>query len=68
MPSSSRVGADGKRLIKRLAASYGECREEARRYGACIKHSLDGVERGACDKEFVALSRCFVAAASRART
>ena len=40
-------GADGKKLIRRLAASTAECAEDARRYGACVKLHLESVQQGA---------------------
>ncbi len=61
------LGRDGKRLVKRLASSFSECTDQARRYGACIKQHYEAVERGACEKEFLALSRCFRAALTKAR-
>lgn len=69
MPAKPRsdLGPDGKRLIKRLAASFAECRKEAKAYGACIALHVEGVERNACEKEFTALSSCFRAASSKAR-
>ena len=66
--TTSDLGADGKKLIKRLATSYGECREQAKAYGACIKLSLAAVEKGACEKEFAALSACFGTAITKARS
>ena len=61
------LGPDGKRLIKRLAASFAECSEDARRYGACVKAQLEAVQQGACEKEFVKLQRCFRASIAKAR-
>ena len=68
MPSKSDLGPDGKRLIRRLAASFGECRKEAKAYGACLAVYVEGVERNACQQEFAALSGCFRAALAKART
>jgi hypothetical protein len=49
-----------------MAAAFAECTEPARLYGACVKRHMEGVERGACEKEFNALNRCFrTALASR---
>ena len=61
------MGSDGKRLIRRLAASFGACTEDARRYGECLKLHWEGVQKGACEKEFLALSECFRKANARAR-
>ena len=61
------TGADGKKLIRRLAASFAECSEDARKYGVCIKLHLESVQKGACEAEFLALQKCFRGALSKAR-
>ena len=66
-PKEPPLGADGKKLIRRLAASFGSCSEEAKRYGACVKLHLESVQQGACEAEFVALQTCFRTALSKAR-
>ena len=38
-------GPDGKKLIRRLAASFGECADDARKYGACIKLHYESVQK-----------------------
>ena len=52
-------GKDGKKLIKRLAGAFGACKEESKRYGQCVSSHFDRVEKGACEKEFLALQACF---------
>ena len=60
-------GPDGKKLIRRLAASFGECADDARKYGACIKLHYESVQKGACEAEFLALQRCFRASLTKAK-
>ena len=69
MPNTNHTGADGKKLIRRLATSFAQCSDASRQYGLCIKLHLDGVQKGACEKEFQALTECFrkEIAKSRAR-
>ena len=67
MPKEPPLGADGKKLIRRLASSFAECSEHARLYGACIKLHVESVQKGACEAEFTALQRCFRGALSKAR-
>jgi hypothetical protein len=61
------LGPDGKKLIRRLASSFAACSEDARRYGACVKLHLESVEKGACEKEFQALTRCFRESLNKAK-
>jgi hypothetical protein len=50
---------------KSFAASFKEglvhCRAQVAAYGSCLKATLPGVEKGACEREFVALRTCFFA-------
>ena len=62
MPKEPPLGADGKKLIRRLASSFAECSASARAYGACLQLHLESVEKNACEKEFAALRSCFRAA------
>ena len=48
-----------KKFVRRMATAFAECAEHSRVYGVCIKLQMEGVERGACEKEFSALNRCF---------
>ena len=66
-PVDGKLGHDGKKLIRRLAASFGHCSESARRYGQCVKLHLDDVQKGACEKEFQALAECFRSEVRKAR-
>ena len=61
------VGPDGKKLIRRLAAGFAECKDEAKAYGKCVSVHFDSVEKGACTKEFVALQACFTKNLSKLR-
>ena len=61
------LGADGKKLIRRLASSFAQCTDKAQAYGACIKIHLEGVRKGDCEAEFNALQQCFRAALTKAR-
>lgn len=61
------LGPDGKKLIRRLASSFAACRDDAAKYGACVKLHLDGVQKGACEAEFRALATCFKASIAKAR-
>jgi hypothetical protein len=45
-----------------------ECKNEVTAYGACIQRRLSSLERGACAKEFTAMSTCSVGALARARS
>lgn len=56
-----------KRFVRRLAASFTSCTAEASVYGACVKGKMDAVERGSCEVEFRALSRCFRAQLAKQR-
>jgi len=47
--------------------TLAECRPEVAAYGACIERRLATLERGACAREFGALSTCSAAALARAR-
>ena len=68
MPSSvNALGADGKKLIRRLAASFAQCSADAKAYGACVSLQLEGVQKGTCEEEFRKLQTCFQKAASKAR-
>ena len=60
MPASSAEAE--KRFVRRMAAAFAECSIPAKQYGQCIKTHLDGVQKGACEKEFASLNRCFRAA------
>ena len=53
------LGADGKKLIRRLASSFAECSGAAKAYGACVAKHFDSVSKGDCQAEFVALQQCF---------
>ena len=66
-PPDGVLGHDGKKLIRRLAASFGQCSGPARAYGQCVKVHLDTVRKGACEKEFRALSECFRKEIGKAR-
>ena len=48
-----------KRFIRRLAASFAGCSEEAKAYATCVQLHMEGVERGACTAHFLALTGCF---------
>ena len=61
------LGPDGKKLIRRLAASFAECSAEAKQYGACVKLHLESVQKGACEAEFARLQTCFRGALTKAR-
>ena len=61
------LGPDGKKLIRRLAASFVECKEHASLYGTCVKQHLESVQKGACEAEFLALTKCFRTALTKAR-
>ena len=65
--AGSHLGNDGKKLIRRLASSFGACNDDARRYGQCIKQHLETLQKGACEKEFMALTQCFRKAMGNAR-
>ena len=66
-PTEGVLGHDGKKLIRRLASSFGQCSGEARAYGQCVKAHLDTVQKGACEKEFRALTLCFRKEVGKAR-
>ena len=61
------LGDDGKKLIRRLAASFAECANESKNYGACLKVHYEAVQHAACEKEFQALQQCFRKQISKAR-
>ena len=63
----NRTGNDGKKLIRRIAASFGKCSEASRLYGQCIKQQLDSVQHRACEREFQALAECFRREVAQAR-
>ena len=63
----SPLGADGKKLIKRLASSFAQCSREAKAYGACVQKHFDGVQKDACEAEFLKLQACFRKQISTAR-
>ena len=65
--AAGHLGKDGKVLTRRLTSSFGACNEDAKRYGQCIKLHLETVQKGACEKEFAALTQCFHKAMSSAR-
>ena len=48
-----------KRFVKRMARSFADCTKEAKAYGSCLSLHFEAVEKGACEKEFLALSKCF---------
>lgn len=48
-----------KRFVKRMAKSFSQCTAEARKYGDCIRIYYEAVERHSCEKEFLALHKCF---------
>ena len=48
-----------KRFVRRMVKSFAECNKEAKAYGACLQLHFEAVEKGACEKEFLALSKCF---------
>lgn len=56
-----------KRYVRRLAASFASCTTETSAYGACIRGHMEAVERGACETEFRALSKCFRAELAKRR-
>ena len=62
------LGADGKKLIRRLASSFAECSTQAKAYGVCVSLHLESVQKGACKKEFQALQTCFRKSIAHART
>jgi len=64
----ARDAEHAKRYVKRLAASFSSCSVEASAYGACLKGHMEAVERGACEAEFRALSKCFRAAIAKQRS
>jgi len=49
------------RFTKAFVAGLAECRAQGSAYGQCVKAHLPDIEKGACEKEFVALERCFTA-------
>ena len=53
------TGADGKKLIRRLAGAFAQCSDAAKLYGICMSGYYDGVQKGQCDAEFQALKKCF---------
>ena len=66
-PATPSASDAHKRFVRRMAASFGGCTEEAKRYGACIKLHMEGVAAGACEAEFMALSKCFRAGLAKAK-
>ena len=69
MPAKENLlGADGKKLIRRLAASFAECSADAKAYGACVSLHFDSVQKGACETEFRKLQACFRKASAKARS
>ena len=50
-----------------MVQSFGECRAEVKQYGACMRLSMEAVEHKACEKEFLALSKCFRGALKQAK-
>ena len=58
-------GESQKKFIRRMAQSFGECTEQTRKYGDCIRVHYEAVNRRACEEEFLALHRCFRAALKR---
>ena len=68
MPSpNTHSGSDGKKLVRRLVTSFAACGDASRQYGQCISQHFDGVQQGACEKEFRALNECFRKEISKAR-
>jgi hypothetical protein len=47
--------------------SFAACSDASRQYGQCISQHFDGVQKGACEKEFHALNECFRKEISKAR-
>ena len=66
MPSDP-LGKDGKKLIRRLASSFGACASDARQYGSCVALHMESVQKDACAKEFEALMVCFRKEVAKAR-
>ena len=50
---------DKKRFVKRMAKSFTACAAETRKYGDCIRLHYEAVDRNNCEKEFLALHKCF---------
>ena len=44
---------------KSVLASMTTCSLEVATYGACIKQGLPDIQRGMCEKQFMALKKCF---------
>jgi len=44
---------------KSVLASLTTCSPEVATYGACIKQGLPDIQRGMCEKQFLALKKCF---------
>ena len=68
MGACSPAEEPSKRYMRRLISSFAACTAEAKEYGACVGRHMEGVSRGACEKEFAALSRCFRAGLKRAKS
>ena len=44
---------------KSVLQSLTKCSSEVGLYGACIKQGLPDIQRGMCEKQFLALKKCF---------
>lgn len=67
MPGENATVAHGKKFVQRLAHGFGECKQQSAAYGACLKLHYEGVQRGACEKDFQALQQCFTTSLAKAR-
>ena len=54
------------RRASALALGGGRCTTEVAAYGACLRASLNTLERGTCDAAFAALRKCVAKAAVKA--
>lgn len=52
-------GAGSGRYLAAFSAGLKDCSRQVEAYGSCIRQVLPEVERGVCETEFQALSRCF---------
>jgi hypothetical protein len=49
---------DPKRILEGIRRGLVSCSNEAKLYGTCVASKLPEVEKGQCEKEFVALKAC----------
>ncbi|KAI3630407.1 hypothetical protein MIR68_011842 [Amoeboaphelidium protococcarum] len=47
-----------KTASERIGKALGICSMEAMAYGKCVAAKLDGVEKDACAKQFLAFQQC----------